>query len=219
MEILLVTDIFGRSGYTDYLSEAFTMNGFRSKVIDPFSAQIRNFTDEDEVYQVFMESCGHSQYTHLVKSALSSITSDIIIIGFSAGASATWKAVSELNDRRIQHFLGFYPSQIRNHQDLDPSCPTTLLFPEQESHFCVDNLIQKLSEKRSVVCFKTPWQHGFMNPLSRHYSQTACTAITEILLNQNSLSHRGKLQISLHKLIKLSHSNHCIPSTSKEALT
>jgi len=182
MFILIVTDIFGLTqDMKSFASKLVIQAGDNYKIIDPYNEIEQNFCDEDEAYQAFMDTCGHQSYSQKVIQAIEQLTDETLVIGFSAGASAIWKSIdiknltTEIKHQKVKHFVGFYPSQIRNQLDVTPYCDVTLLFPKSEEHFNLEDTLQALSKKSDVYYRKSIYEHGFFNPLSKNFSQTATT--------------------------------------------
>jgi len=96
----------------------------------------------------------------------------------------------------IEGMFGFYPSQIRHHLSLMPHCATTLIFPDYEKHFSVEEVRTILASKPQVNCIKSPYLHGFINSLSinfnlqgyyeyLHYLLTWLQAIEKSIMDKN----------------------------------
>jgi len=179
MHIVFVSDIFGQHAGLDQLIQSCQPASF--SIIDPYQAHQLIFTDEAHAYQTFLKQCGHQTYAQLITEKIQQLTQPFIIIAFSAGASATWQALSESNSDFIKHFIGFYPSQIRHHLHLTPHVSTQLFFPAYEQHFSVDDVIKALSKKPKVQCIKTNYLHGFLNTLSLNFDQSSWQYFTKKL--------------------------------------
>jgi len=183
MLILIITDIFGLNQYVkSFAKQLVGQTEANLKIVDPYNGIEQNFNGEGEAYKTFINNCGHQNYSEKVTQAIQKLSGDTIVIAFSAGASATWKSMDANNSinktnkikyQYISNFIGFYPSQIRNQLDVVPCCPVTLVFPKTEPHFDIEQTIKSLSLIDNVRCFKTSYQHGFMNPLSKNYTPTA----------------------------------------------
>lgn len=176
--VLLVTDIFGYCQGLQRLQQDLAVTGALVTIVDPYSAVAKPFADEREAYATYCELCGHDRYVSLVVSASQRPVD--LAIGFSAGASALWRALCTPAAVNIKQAMLFYPGQIYQHLKLTPEQPTAIIFGSSEPHFSVDAMLQLLSEKPAVSVIKTPYQHGFMNPPSvafneagyQHYLET-----------------------------------------------
>ncbi|SQD78115.1 dienelactone hydrolase family protein [Moritella yayanosii] len=187
MHIIIITDIFGLTKDTDLLAASLSTEQTRVTVIDPYEGNKQQFVNEHAAYDAFITQCGHERYISAVASAIELSESEVVLLGFSAGASAAWKAIDRHSNPLIKHYIGFYPSQIRNHLDVIPCCPVTLVFPCQERHFEVDDVIEALSSVKQVNCIKTSFYHGFMNSFSENYSLSGARFFNEKMGDGNEL--------------------------------
>jgi len=167
--VIIITDIYGVTDAVNTLREALCADAISAIVLDPYEGFIKNFASEKSAYQAFLQECGHQQYVAKVRDLLKGMPGKTVLLGFSAGASAAWKAVDIL-ESKVSHVIGFYPSQIRNHLDVEPLCPVTLVFPRYEQHFDVELCIAQIAKIEQVQCIQTEYLHGFMNPLSVNFN-------------------------------------------------
>ncbi len=176
MAIIIVSDIFGQHQDLDDFAQSLALNQ-QQTIVDPYQTQRFNFSNETQAYQTFINQCGHDNYAELILDKLNHLANEkTIIITFSAGAAAAWRAIANLpieKQTNIKYFIGFYPNQIRHHLNLQLHCPAVLFFPRHENHFLVDNVINTLQQKQLTNCIKTPYFHGFMNPQSVNFNQQA----------------------------------------------
>ncbi|WMO13773.1 dienelactone hydrolase family protein [Pseudoalteromonas piscicida] len=169
MAILIVTDIFG---YTDHIDRFATSLGSGVQVLSPFIEE-PNSVSESDCYELFLAQCGHRLYADKVSAAISEYKPKLII-GFSAGGAAAWIALSEQGaSHSVEQLIAFYPSQIRNHLNIKPSCDVSIFFAQVESHFDVEPVIEQLKDKKGLDCIRTRYLHGFMNKLSGNYDEYA----------------------------------------------
>ncbi|WP_020591669.1 dienelactone hydrolase family protein [Kiloniella laminariae] len=192
MLVLVITDIWGRGSATDRWVLDLQKAGYEVLLLDPYEGQKRSFANETEAYTAFIECCGHEGYARRVESAVGQIAvqkpnSGLVLLGFSAGASAAWRVVGSGEKHGISHLIGFYPGQIRNNLGLSPGCPVTLIFPAAEDHFSVDDTISALREKQEVVCFKAEGAHGFLNPLSHNYCASEAQKYTDVICAEEKI--------------------------------
>ncbi|GGI66990.1 dienelactone hydrolase [Shewanella hanedai] len=200
MKIILVTDIFGLTEPILSLQNMIQQTSFECVVIDPFNGVNRYFNREPLAYQAFMAECGHEHYCDLVKSKVEAANNPSVVIGFSAGASATWKALEKLNSEAVLHFIGFYPSQIRHHLSITPSCPVSFVFPVLETHFDVNEVIAGLAKKPFVMAVQTRYAHGFINFYSSAYNELASSQYINLLCSVELLSNPALMQAELTQL-------------------
>jgi len=156
----------------------------------PYQSAIKTLENESLYYQAYLDQCGHSQYVNKVIEDLINTPENTILITFSAGAAAAWKALDNLEQStmvRIKHLIAFYPSQIRNYLDVEPQVPVSIIFPHKETHFELKEVISELSQKDKVMSIKTPWLHGFMNNQSKHFEDKTSLRFFQLLSQPNLL--------------------------------
>ncbi|WP_278404977.1 dienelactone hydrolase family protein [Pseudoalteromonas ruthenica] len=162
-KLLLLSDIFSKTQATQALAKSLdaTLLCANDTALPA--------TQQHQAYQQFIAKGGHDEYLRRVMQALERFR-QVDVIGFSAGASAAWRAISQ--SRNVSRALLFYPTQIRHHVDLVPSCNTDIIFARHESAFDVKQLMATLSHPR-IHCHRSAYEHGFMNPLASSSSAQA----------------------------------------------
>lgn len=163
-----MSDIFGRTPALENLCKAV---GSDVDLIDPYAGKYMGFQTEEQAYESFMANVGLDAYCNLLQSRLKKVLKPTILIGFSVGASAIWKISESLNTEKIRSVVCFYSSQIRHLTAIKPSVIVEYVLPTYEPGFSVDELSHRLSSKKNVVLYKTPYLHGFMNELSKNYNK------------------------------------------------
>lgn len=171
MSLWVLTDIFGDQPALqqslDSLTEAY-------QVIQPYACQMPAFADEQAAYQAFLAAGGMAAYHHKLHLLLQQSSTDVTLLGFSAGASAAWVCAAE-KQLPIKAVLGLYGGQIRDYAELQPKCPVSLLFCQQEPHFSMPQLLAQLQGKANLSVRTVGQPHGFVNPLSANYQAQAAT--------------------------------------------
>ena len=100
MIILLATDIFGITDAVESLSKRLNVVCESVQILDPYGAKRMNFQDEDQAYEAFNQLCGLEAYATLCAKALEArLDEDLVMIGFSMGASAIWKEIGRASCR------------------------------------------------------------------------------------------------------------------------
>ena len=169
MNIILVTDIFGKTPALIKLSEEINAK----VIVDPYNGVNMAFKDEAEAYSYFVEHVGFEKYFLELLNVMGSITSASTLIGFSIGASAIWKLSENSSVTNVSCGICYYGSQIRNFKEVSPLFEVELIFPKKEPHFDVLELQAELSKKKNVKIMQTNYLHGFMNLYSSNYNQSA----------------------------------------------
>ncbi len=180
MNIIIAPDIFGITPSLNKLVKNLSKQAAVA-IIDPYHGEEMAFEDEEQAYQAFLDEGGLDVYTEQLKVILTYIEQPVVLIGFSAGASALWRLTDKKLGLHARHFIGFYPGQIRHHMDVEPHIPTTLLMPKQEAHFDLQAVIKQLPASESLCVTQFDLAHGFMNPASAGYDKQASATIEKLI--------------------------------------
>ena len=172
LNLLIVSDNFGQCQGLQQLLQDLAAPNCSIHVLDPYQGQPQSFSDEQQAYHAYTECCGHEHYASLVRQALAEYTDPLAVaIGFSAGASALWRALAKPGTSQVQQAVLFYPGQIQPYLALNPSAPVHVIFGASEPQLDVRAACAVLSQLPGVQASSTAWQHGFMNPASAAYSE------------------------------------------------
>ena len=183
--LLIVSDIFGRCRGLQQLLQDLAVPDCSIRVLDPYQGQPQSFSDEQQAYQAYTECCGHEHYSSLVRQTLTEYTDPLALaIGFSAGASALWHALAKPGVSLVQQAVLFYPGQIQPYLTLSPGAPVHVIFGASEPQFDVRAACAVLSQQPGVQASSTAWQHGFMNPASKAYSEAGYQQHLKLLRNR-----------------------------------
>ncbi|PLY05224.1 MAG: hypothetical protein C0625_14440 [Arcobacter sp.] len=169
MNIILVTDIFGKTSALLKISEEINAK----IIVDPYGGVDMAFKNEAEAYSYFIANVGFEDYFSVLLKTVESITSTSTLIGFSIGASVIWKLSEKPTVKNVNHAICYYGSQIRNLKKITPMFKVELIFPKKEFHFDVLKLKNDLSKKNNVHTTEVDYLHGFMNLHSTNYNQSA----------------------------------------------
>lgn len=167
MQRLIVSDIFGRTPALERL--ALELQG-DVEIIDPYDSSVMEFENENDAYVYFTHNVGLDAYAEKLSNALKAMHSPVSLLGFSVGASASWKLSENPKTTNVVGAVLFYGSQIRHYSKIEPRFPTSLVFPKAEPHFLVTELISVLRQKENVHIHHAQEGHGFMNDHSQNYS-------------------------------------------------
>lgn len=141
LRLLIASDIFGAT--TDLDALAGTLSPWCSHVdmVDPFQGARNGFSDEEHAYAAFHAVGGMDAYVERCLEGILAGPAPAYALGFSAGASALWKALSEAPNGAIARAQLFYGRQIRHFPDCHPACPVHLVFPARETSFSIEELM------------------------------------------------------------------------------
>ena len=181
MQNLIASDIFGRTTALETLAGQLAPYPGRCLIVDPYKGAFRHFSGEPAAYATFQSEVGLGAYIQSVRKALHQATQPLTLIGFSVGASAIWALSGGAGLPPGTRAFCFYGAQIRHYTAVMPRIDIELYFPELEPHFDVDDLVRRLSGRKGVVCHRTTYRHGFINPMSVNFDPNAYTAYLQIL--------------------------------------
>ncbi len=188
MKIIIVSDIFGRTPELEGFMAELPLSLLKEKIVDPYQGVDMKFKNESYAYEYFQKNIGIENYKAIVLKKIKQICNncldDLLLIGFSVGASAIWALSNKLSVHGDIKAVCFYGSQIRSFLNIEPEIKIKLIFPEHEPHFDVANLISKLSHKKQVKCSKVPYLHGFMNKKSNDFNMNGYQYHLQLLKKQ-----------------------------------
>lgn len=169
--VLLLTDIFGQCAGLERLLADLHHTGAEVHSVDPYQGKSQQFADEQHAYAAYTAQCGHNVYAAIAEQALQSHSQPFeLAIGFSAGATALWRALAATYSSKLKQAVLFYPGQIYQHLALKPQVPTQVIFGHSEPHFAVADICQQL-QQQGVTAISTPYAHGFINPASKAFDE------------------------------------------------
>ena len=169
--VLVLSDIFGLCAGLERLLTDLRQSGATLHLVDPYQGKTQQFADEAQAYAAYTAHCGHDAYAALAAKALQQSSQPFnLAIGFSAGATALWRALAETDSSKLTQAILFYPGQIHQHLMLKPQVPTQVIFGHSEPHFAVDAICRQL-QQQGVTAISTPYAHGFINPASKAFDE------------------------------------------------
>lgn len=172
MNLIVVTDIFGRTRYIDELLNDLSSKYFSTQVLDPYDGKEIHFKNEETAYNHFQKTMGLDKYSeYLFQKLNDKEDSQQIVLGFSIGASALWAISDRLKLYKKTKGICFYSSQVRNYLYVNPKIKIDFYFAKYESSYDISDVSRKLSKKAKVNCYNTEYLHGFMNKKSMHYNK------------------------------------------------
>ncbi|MBU2113296.1 MAG: dienelactone hydrolase family protein [Gammaproteobacteria bacterium] len=170
--VLVLSDIFGLCAGLDRLLADLNQAGAAVQLVDPYQGKRQQFADEASAYAEYIVQCGHDAYAAIAAQALqSSVQPYDIALGFSAGATAIWRALAPVEPDLVKQAILFYPGQIHQHLALTPQVPTQVVFGHSEPHFAVAEICTQLQQKPGVSAVSTGYAHGFINPASKAFDE------------------------------------------------
>lgn len=121
---------------------------------EPFS-----YAQQNEAYRYFIENVGFdTSYIVTLLQTLRPQYDNLILVGFSVGATLAWLAArSGLCARVVCH----YGSRIREHSDIAPPCPVLVILARHEASFDTTILQSELKKYPNVDSRIFSSHHGF----------------------------------------------------------
>jgi len=172
MQLIAVTDIFGRTRAFEEILENLSLSYDSVEVLDPYRGVEIDFRNEDEAYSIFQGRMGVEAYAKdLLRLLEGREKQRVTILGFSVGASAIWSISEQLKMFNNTRAILFYSSQLRHYLGVDPSIFIDVYFAKSEPHYDVEEVRAQLSKKAKVQCHTTPYSHGFMNRKSNNFNE------------------------------------------------
>ena len=122
MKILVASDIFGATPELFALAKRFHP---KPLVVSPYLKPEPEFENEEKTYVAYLSAGGLEAYVNKLSEAIAEYHPDALI-GFSAGATAAWRALSA-SPLSLKSALLFYGSRIRDYLDIRPQIPVKLI--------------------------------------------------------------------------------------------
>lgn len=176
--MIILHEIYGINDHIKYFSDMLIMKGFDVVIPNLIGRESFTYDEEDRAYQHFYNKIGLTQALSKVVDVVN-LKRDkyeyIFIIGFSVGATIAWMS----SEHGVDGIIGFYGSRIRNYLEIEPSCPTLLIFARHEESVNVLDLEAKLRVKKHTNIKVIEAEHGFMNPYYSAYNNHECLECIE----------------------------------------
>ncbi len=184
--LLIVTDVFGNTPAVASFARQFPLP---SLIVSPFTGERTQYPAETLAYHAFLAEGGVAAYAEHLAGILETHQSSLrYAIGFSAGASALWLNSANPALAGLQQAVLFYGSRIRDHREVQPVCPTRLIFAEQEAAFEPAELVADLRKRNQDAELVKGSKHGFMNPYSAGFCLKTQERFMKELLDLTQIS-------------------------------
>ncbi|REE70521.1 dienelactone hydrolase [Paenibacillus taihuensis] len=173
--VIVMHEIYGINAHMELVCN--TLSGYG---VDAWCPDLLNrgeaafaYAEESDAYAHFMQEVGFTAAAASARRLIAEIAPSyrqIILVGFSVGATIAWLLSEE---PAVHGIVGFYGSRIRNYMEVSPACEALLFFPQEEGSFNVDDLLAALRDKPLVEVHKFSGQHGFSDPYSPKYNEAS----------------------------------------------
>ena len=155
--IIIIHEIYGVTKNLIELKKTLEESGFSVSLPSLYED---NYVESDErlSYEKFYTQVGFEKSYNLINEIIQkSQESEIILLGFSIGATVAWL---HSTNEKIKKIIGIYGSRIRNFLDIEPTVKTYLFFCEETS-FNIEEIHSILNIKKNVLSRTIPGEHGF----------------------------------------------------------
>lgn len=170
--IIVLHEIYGINNHISATVEKFRLMGFDAVCPDltglaePFS-----YDRQPEAYAHFINNVGFANAARRVRHLSSKAKNDgyrqVILCGFSVGATVAWLC-SE--NKSVDGIICYYGSRIRDYAGVNPACPGLLIFPSCEESFDVKSFSASV-KKPGVQVSIIKGRHGFADRFSSSYNE------------------------------------------------
>lgn len=165
--IIVLHEIYGINKFIQKQCQKFEDMGY--DVLCPNLLDKEHFSYEEsaEAYDYFIKKVGFEAYKVIndLVNRLKEKYENVFIIGYSVGATIAWRCCE---NPFCSGIVACYGSRIRDYTDLNPVCPTLLLFADRDS-FDVDMLLRQFHNRRNLTIIKMDAAHGFIDNYSKYY--------------------------------------------------
>lgn len=170
--VVILHEIYGLNDFIEELCISYQQKGYAVFAPNLLKREITfAYEQEAEAYTYFNQQVGFKivkQVERLIND-LKEEYEQVIVIGFSVGATLAWLCCENSNCAAV---VCFYGSRIRDYLYLQPVCPALVLFASEDL-FEVDKVIELLSGKANLESKKITGRHGFMDSYGKNFSFTA----------------------------------------------
>lgn len=168
--IVICHEIYGVNEHISEVCQRYRNRGYDvycPNLLD--GAEAFPYSRQQEAYEHFKRNIGFDIYENYVwlLTELRPSYRIIILVGYSIGATIAWRcSASGLCDGVV----GYYGSRIRDYPEVDPKCPTLLIFAENEPSFDPHDLELTLGQKKNTSFVTLSGNHGFFDRYSTNYN-------------------------------------------------
>ena len=170
--VVILHEIYGLNDFIEELCISYQQKGYAVFAPNLLKREITfAYEQEAEAYTYFNQQVGFKivkQVERLIND-LKEEYEQVIVIGFSVGATLAWLCCENSNCAAV---VCFYGSRIRDYLHLQPVCPALVLFASEDL-FEVDKVIELLSGKANLESKQITGRHGFMDSYGKNFSFTA----------------------------------------------
>ena len=164
--LIILHEIYGINQFIISYQKVFEEQEYN--VFLPYMTE-REYTyqESEKAYNYFMHNIGFDVYKEInsLIEEIAPLYDKVFLLGFSVGAAVAWRC-SE--NALCDGVVCCYGSRIRDYLEVNPVCPTLLIFASEDS-FDVGNVMRILEERERVSTIQYDAKHGFIDEFSPNY--------------------------------------------------
>lgn len=178
--IIILHEIYGVNDFIKGQCQKYRDLGFEVICPDLLERPSFRYEESKEAYDFFTTHVGFDVYQDVCRLivGLKKMYNKVFILGFSVGATIAWRCCE---NPLCSGVVACYGSRIRDYTDLNPVCPTLLLFAKEDS-FDVGAVMESLQGKQGLFSFSMDAGHGFMDPYSKQFNDAQAQLAEEFTL-------------------------------------
>ena len=159
--LVLLHEIYGVNAFMRRQCARFTAAGWQVVCPDLLHRPAFAYQQADEAYRFFMGTGGfaRSAEVNALVTRLHGQCGKVVVVGYSVGATLAWQCCE---NPQCSGIVACYGSRIRQYAGLTPTCPSLLLFAENDS-FVLPPVLAQLQGKPGVRLATFGAAHGFLD--------------------------------------------------------
>lgn len=162
-KIFILQEIYGLNNFIKEQCTAFKDENTEVESISLYpNNKVFPYSLEKEAYTYFIQEVGFDDPLETISELVFKANEqydEVILIGFSVGATLAWR----LTSLPLHRVICVYGSRIRQYLDVRPNCPTLVLLPSYEKSFHVNDMKKALHDIHFVQTVQFDGEHGFMD--------------------------------------------------------
>ena len=172
--LVILPEIYGCNEFAVGVQEKYRQMGLDVFCPNLWMRPAFSYDEISTAYAYFQRNIGFQAYRDIdyLLEELQAAYDRVLVLGFSVGGTLAWRC-SALG--HVDGAIACYGSRIRDYPEVEPVCPTLLLFAEHDS-FSVTALIRQLAGKKCVRTAVLPAKHGFLDREGPNYCRQQAEA-------------------------------------------
>lgn len=170
-KVFILHEIYGMNDFIKKQALTYSDSTTSVECISLYqNGKVFTYNQEKEAYDYFMQEIGFNKPLQKLTALLLEAKNhyhEVVLIGFSVGATLAWR----LSTCPIDRIICIYGSRIRQYVDVQPKCPTLVILPSKEKSFDVNEFKHAMEMVPYVQISQFAGQHGFMDDNNINFCQ------------------------------------------------